>query len=216
MHAGCTAIALSISYPSYAAWTQAGWEWRFSPEIRELLHHTQKIQLGGERTKVTRVQCHLTSGLDWNVYLDRLTDCNAFKAQSIVILGDSLAADLYAAISQNSKVNLIQYTGGGCTPAAAAACRRLMDHAANDIIANKDNISAVFYTQFMSERSMGKSLELTVSFLETLTSHGIDVVWLGPQMTYDPDIPTILSRSRDLKDFLSRASRPAIAIHHTL
>ena len=154
--------------------------------------------LAASRQKSIRAnQCHLHKyAQPFEQYAQGLNQCLYIEPgkQNILILGDSHAADLYAALaSTQSRTNYLQATGAGCTPMKALhtdqndGCARLYDYAMRVLRDHKVDavILAARWPANFAE------IERDIIALKTLSA---GVVLVGPAHEYKEDAHKLLAR----------------------
>ena len=154
--------------------------------------------LAASRQKSIRAnQCHLHKyAQPFEQYALGLNQCLYIEPgkQNILILGDSHAADLYAALaSTQSRINFLQATGAGCTPIKALhrdpndGCARLYDYAMRFLRDNK--VDAVMLAARWPANFA--EVERDIIVLKTVSA---SVVLIGPAHEYKEDAHKLLAR----------------------
>lgn len=208
--------ALFASLPLAHSWANNGWEWRMEETIqRQLGQSFSEILV--RKTNIRAPQCYMNAkGQNWDDFIANSRTCNAIKENSTIVLGDSHAADLWAALKTNyPDQNLIQITGAGCIAVAKKGrCGKLIEYAKNVIRDNPGKIKRILYTQRANKQTLkdGKprrnQLINTREVLETL---GTKVYWYGPQIEFKPDVPTLLAASLSMDSFYALAEKKQLS-----
>ncbi len=185
-----------------------------------LIRYEQKLianpdyitDLAASRQKAIRAnRCHLHKyAQPFEQYSQGLPQCLALdlNKQNILILGDSHAADLYAALASASPagINYLQATGAGCTPIKSMysdpsdGCLKLYEHVLRFLQENKIN------TVILAARWPANFADLQAD-IDSLKALGIQVVLVGPAHEYREDAHKLLARrdkSMDYEAYLAK------------
>ncbi|SMX42678.1 acyltransferase family protein [Actibacterium lipolyticum] len=188
------------------------------PKQMQALFEAVEDGKDARKLAIRQTTCHFSSKS--KAVYDKLFDECLPKDRSdmIVVLGDSHAADLYAALSRNfADRNVVQLTGAGCAMTRTGPIRKTCADWHGEMLAwiedNRQNIDAVLYTQRGAHLLFGDpELEekLTIddtaprrirSTLETISQSGMPVWFVGPRPEFHPKIDVILARSRSMNKF---------------
>jgi peptidoglycan/LPS O-acetylase OafA/YrhL len=178
-----------------------GWDWRLSPETANLLASARK-------QTVLQDACHHSYENVTPELQAKLDECFKERGTAVLILGDSHAIDLFAALASNSGTrHVVGLAGGGCRPVDPlndCYFRELPGF----LDRNKDKIDSIVFTQkgsyFLTDhKDLPVKLDVvegTMEFLAKLASSGIETVWIGPQ-----DEPNY-----EVEHFVPVATRPTV------
>lgn len=121
--------------------------------------------------------------------------------KNVLIIGDSHAADVYAAVaSAYENYNFLQATGAGCAPdSKSGRCHELLDYAIE--FAGKAKLEAVI----LAARWKPINYDRLFSRINNLRKLGNNVFLVGPPKTYVSDVHRFIGRRRPGQDlnFLS-------------
>ncbi len=111
-----------------------------------------------------------------------------------VLLGDSHAAHLYAGLSANKAVNVLQATASGCKPIVGTTgedrCTHLMSMMLKDFLPKHH-----FDTIVISARWKDEDIPGLLKAIKQLKPHASRIVVSGPIVEYDMALPRILAKA---------------------
>ncbi|MEH6584814.1 MAG: acyltransferase family protein [Halioglobus sp.] len=201
----CALCALVASLPAAHSWATQGWQWRVPDQLRaqvSVLHLAKTIR----REHVRNPLCHMAKkGQGWEEFSPNFHGCNRITDNTTLVLGDSHAADMWAALHGNfPENNIVQLTGAGCVAGIVKGrCKSMYNFAEQLVRDNPEKITRIIYTQ-RTKLQIGEvstdRVEATRRALESLATLA-PLYWYGPQMEFQPDIPDLLARSFSLEDF---------------
>jgi peptidoglycan/LPS O-acetylase OafA/YrhL len=180
----------------------------------KLIKYEQKLisnpdyitELAVSRQKAIRAnRCHLHKyAQPFEQYAQGLPLCLSvdLSKKNILILGDSHAADLYAALASANPVgiNYLQATGAGCTPIKSMysdvndGCLKLYEYTLNFLRENKVNtviLAARWPTSFTD----------MLADIDSIKALGIQVVLAGPAHEYREDAHKLIARRDKTMDY---------------
>lgn len=197
-------------------WAKSGWDWRVDEEMSAVMKEAQK-DLYARQDVIRAPLCHYrTASETFEEYISRFDQCNTIAPGSILIIGDSHAADVYGALSLNLKdVNLIQLTRASCAitssyRTADGKCAKLLRYAQDLAIENAEDIKQVIFKSrgapyHKQKNGEFESLKLNQmnmvgEYLGELEKNGIRTLWLGPNTEIDGNFLQILAASFNAKN----------------
>jgi hypothetical protein len=195
-----------------------GYEWRTHDSLSALARATRD---GGRarREAIRQDTCHFSPRNP--DYFANFSGCLPDTLDgAIVVLGDSHAADVWAALSQAIPGRpVVQLTAAGCALSRAVdpaeRCDIFLDHARDWLTAHRDRIALVLYSQragsIMDDAPDGTpaapdpdAVDRLVRGLSDLVAAGLPVVVWGPRPEFHPVIDVVLARSASMDDFRQR------------
>ncbi len=185
----CAGLAVAgVSLSSYAFATQ-GRLWRPAP-FGPL---PTAVEMWEERkTSVNIPRCFIAeeNGFDSFDKAFCLEKQNGKK--NVLVVGDSFAADLYAALRQAyPSANFLQATAGNCTPTMtgkhAQTCADMLDYIFNDFL-NRNAVDAVV----ICANWVDSDLRDLVETIATLNSRKITVAFAAPPVRFVKNVPDLI------------------------
>ncbi len=187
---------------------QNGWSWRFNNKLKaEIDSHQAQYDL--RQTAIRAPLCHHNDEQQsWADFQNQFDQCNQILPNSVLVFGDSHAADLWLGLHKNlPDRNIIQITGAACRYTnKLERCAALFSFVQDLVLTHRNQIVSVVYTQrgkFLDSQAISQ----TATYLDGLKHNDNHVYWFGPQMEYRPGITTQLSREDNLYDFASNSDQ---------
>ena len=187
-------VALVLAIPAALAWRSDGWRWRVAPEVDNASGDYADFKAARARL-IRDNECHMSMGFD--SIAPTLPGCLTVKGDNanFLVIGDSHAADLWAALVQAyPRVTFLQATGAGCAPVASFHprpqndCGRLLRAVKNDVglLQRVDGV-------ILNGRWDSRLSEVRREVAE-YRKRGIPVVVFGLTAEYDPPVRLLLHR----------------------
>ena len=197
-------------------WAKSGWDWRIGEKMSQVMTETRK-DLNSRQTLIRAPKCHYRTAKEtYEQYISRFDQCNSIKPNSILIIGDSHAADVYGGLKLNLKgTNLIQLTRASCAITTAyekaeEKCARILRYARDLAIDNAKDIKLVIFKTRVSpyynlksgkfESLKLKQMDAVGQYLGALEKNGIKTLWLGPNTEIDGNFLQILGASLSVQN----------------
>jgi peptidoglycan/LPS O-acetylase OafA/YrhL len=211
--ATCLGLALLSAIPAASAWYGVGWDLRTPPEISRVLNDFDRGKVWEQWDAAVRTgKCELNDATgtfeDLVAHSETCLGVRAGQA-NILVSGDSLAADLWAALhSGYPDVNFLQATGPRCVPLAheyadpGHRCNRMLSHLKQSFDA-PNSIDGVI----LSGRWQRKRIHALAAEVHDYERRNIPVVVVGPTPEFEPSVPTLVSRFGRLDGLESFAHR---------
>ena len=118
---------------------------------------------------------------------------------NVLLLGDSHAASLRSALSQDRSTNILQATAAGClpalTPVGGAACTQMMNHVLRDFLPSAKVDAVVLSAGWQAPDA--RTVVPLLGRLKALVPH---VVLIGATPAYTASLPTLIARGEDRQD----------------
>lgn len=139
--------------------------------------------------------CHISPGdaFDSGVYKSKCLALDKAR-KNILVVGDSHAADLYAALSISfNDIHFLQATGAGCTPIRnlyrdhTVTCYQLLDDALK--LAQKESLDAIILSARWNNGWEGLTEEV-----RQLKEAGREVIIAGPPLEFTEEVIRLLAR----------------------
>lgn len=192
------ALVFTGLFASANVWGHRGLETRNPEEIQTLLQQVETsktIRLAALRTQV----CHSASGYRLQMYDEAVCAPIRRNRTNVLIIGDSIAADIYLALEKAyPNVSFSQATGGSCGPFvdlnAYTGCEELNAFRFNELL-NRDYDFVVFATRWRPNRisDIQKSIQLA-------RAAGKRVVIFGPGVQFTEEVPRLISTTTSLAE----------------
>ncbi|MBT1157036.1 acyltransferase [Aminobacter anthyllidis] len=185
--------AASVSLVAFHAIATEGWRFRLPPEL-------QKIQTARdmwlERNPVVRVgECFLVEAASFDEFNQATCLALANDRPNVLIVGDSMAADLFSALGTAFPgVNFLEATSGNCTPVLETKkggnCKELLDFVFLKFIDDVRLDAVVLNASwgFNEQHTLGK----TVQHLRARVGK---VIVAGPPVRFRDGVPNLIYES---------------------
>ncbi len=210
-----TLALLTLMIASHAAMNK-GYTWRIAEPVKEL---SKSRREGGiaRRLSIRQKTCHLTR-YTTKTYFDDFESCMQSQADDlIVVIGDSHAADIWAAFDSDK---VVQLTGTGCSWAIRSKmCDSLRLFTLEWLQKNQDRIRVIVYTQ-RGEKLIADSpdafqgvsfhqdmIETLWTSLSEINTDKVPLIIVGPRPEFHPKVAVMLARSNTMHDFHRRMQR---------
>lgn len=210
--------------------SRRGYEWRVDRSLQPLYAAVREGKRDRRRA-IRQDRCHFsTKNPD---YLIHFASCLPDRLDgAIVILGDSHAADIWAALAHAFPDRpLVQLTGAGCALSrpldVAERCDLFYTHARGWLKQNGHRLGAVVYSQ-RGASAMGqgpdgfpttydaRAIQQLASALSELRQTVPRLLVWGPRPEFHPGIEVVLGRSQSAQDFAVHMAEIDTSAHMTL
>lgn len=190
-------LAVGISAIGANAWYTNGWAFRLPLELRTI---PSANTMWRERNSYVRVgQCFVYAPVNSFTDFDKDTCLKLESSKSnYLVVGDSLAADAYGALSAAyPNVNFLQATAGNCSPlnafAADEICNALRKFIFAQFVRTTKIDGVVLSAAWRSDEL--DSLEATI---DELKGRMVRVVLVGHGVRFSDNVPAIIFRSKSI------------------
>jgi peptidoglycan/LPS O-acetylase OafA/YrhL len=203
--AAAAAGTLVVTVAALAVIATHGWPQRLPDNVTRLASFTEYDGMSRYRTGACFIDSrHSYSEFDADRCLRRDP-----SEEAILLIGDSHAAHLWSALaSELPQTSVLQATASGCKPTVhaegARRCRRMMDFIFTRYLATHEVDLLVISASWAAEDA--PAVAETVDWAR---ARGIELVVLGPSVSYSAPLPLLLARE-------VRAGDPDLAGRHRL
>lgn len=197
--------------PAWAAWSQHGWPWRYSPEILSLM---DKSSFEKGAVNYPR-QCFMSPPMSFNDVEEECYKSVNNGKKNILILGDSTAYHLVTGLHTllKDEANVLAWASSQCpavvgfNPSANPQCNEIMGRFFS-VLLRENDYDLVIVSSHGNWDVMQEKFEESLSLLR---EHGADVVIVGQTIVYDDSVHNIVARSLSL-DRVADALQDRISI----
>ncbi len=176
------AVALGCVLLGGAMALGGGWTWRLSPE-------GAKLAASPGRPIALQDECQYVQEQIDDALQTKFDACAKKRGPSVIVFGDSHAADLFDAMSVNgARLHVTGISQPTCRPNAMRA-KCFYPRLGAFIARNRSHVAGLVFTErgssFLSDGEAlpvrSEDIETVIAYLESLRASGIPLLWAGPQ-----------------------------------